>query len=83
MQWNPLTAIKNISMIVCLLLSPLSIAAPTLNIPQVSLIMTIPNHPQVMILIGNSQSMDGSLSGAIMTGSGSLSSNLSTLHKSR
>ncbi len=57
-------------------------AVPTMVIPQVSLIMSNPIHPQVLILIGNSQSMDGTLSGAIMTGSGSLSSSLSSLNNS-
>ncbi len=57
-------------------------AVPTMVIPQVSLIMSNPIHPQVLILIGNSQSMDGTLSGAIMTGSGSLSSSLSSLNSS-
>ena len=51
-------------------------------IPQISLVMASPIHPQVLILIGNSQSMDGTLSGAIMTGSGSLSSNLLSLDAS-
>jgi type IV pilus assembly protein PilY1 len=36
----------------------------------------------VVIAIGNSQSMDGDLSGAIMTGSGNLSSGLTSLYKS-
>jgi type IV pilus assembly protein PilY1 len=57
-------------------------AVPTLNIPQVPLIMASPIHPQVLILIGNSQSMDGTLSGAIMTGSGSLATGLSSLNNS-
>lgn len=39
-------------------------------------------RPQVVIAIGNSQSMDGDLSGAIMTGSGSLGSALSSLNNS-
>ncbi len=39
-------------------------------------------RPQVVIAIGNSQSMDGDLSGAIMTGSGNLSSGLTSLYKS-
>jgi len=39
-------------------------------------------RPQVVIAIGNSQSMDGNLSGAIMTGSGSLGSSLSSLNNS-
>lgn len=39
-------------------------------------------RPQVVIALGNSQSMDGNLSGAIMTGSGQLSSGLTTLYNS-
>ncbi|HEY4968278.1 MAG TPA: hypothetical protein VII35_00140, partial [Steroidobacteraceae bacterium] len=33
--------------------------------------VTIPAHPQILLAVGNSQSMDGDLSGAIYTGSGS------------
>lgn len=40
------------------------------------------NRPQIVIAIGNSQSMDGDLSGAIMTGSGQLSSGLASLYNS-
>lgn len=61
--------------------SQFTTAAP-LTIPQIPLIMASPIHPQVLILIGNSESMDGNLSGAIMTGSGSLGSNLSSLNNS-
>lgn len=57
-------------------------AAPSLTIPQVPLIISTPTHPQVLILLGNSQSMDGTLSGAIMTGSGSLGTALSSLNNS-
>jgi len=39
-------------------------------------------RPQIVIAIGNSQSMDGDLSGAIMTGSGMLSSGLTSLYNS-
>ncbi|MGC3903489.1 pilus assembly protein, partial [Legionella pneumophila] len=59
-----------------------SLYAVPLTIPQIPLIIASPIHPQVLILIGNSQSMDGNLSGAIMTGSGSLSSGLSSLYNS-
>lgn len=45
-------------------------AAPSLLISQIPLTVAIPTHPQVLFAIGNSQSMDGDLSGAIMTGSG-------------
>jgi len=50
--------------------------APT-AIAQVSLTLAIPGHPQIVIALGNSESMDGNLSGAIMTGSGSLNPALS------
>jgi type IV pilus assembly protein PilY1 len=40
------------------------------------------NRPQIVIAIGNSQSMDGDLSGAIMTGSGNLTSGLTSLYNS-
>ena len=57
--------------------------APTpLAISQVPLQLGTPIHPQVLIAIGNSESMDGNLSGAIMVGSGSLGSGLSTLNAS-
>lgn len=56
-------------------------AAP-LPISQVPLTVTQPTHPQVLFALGNSQSMDGDLSGAIMTGSGALSSALSSLNSS-
>ncbi|MEO7129528.1 MAG: PilC/PilY family type IV pilus protein [Rhodoferax sp.] len=47
--------------------------SPTpLAISQIPLQLATPIHPQVLIAIGNSESMDGNLSGAIMTGSGSL-----------
>lgn len=56
--------------------------APTVLISQVPLTVAIPAHPQVMIAIGNSQSTDGDLSGAILTGSGALSTDLSPLYNS-
>ncbi len=45
-------------------------AAPTVPISQTPMTVTIPAHPQIIIAVGNSQSVDGDLSGAIMTGSG-------------
>ena len=57
-------------------------APPPLNISQVPLTVTTPIHPQVLIALGNSESMDGNLAGAIMTGSGSLGSNLANLLQS-
>jgi type IV pilus assembly protein PilY1 len=46
---------------------------------QSPLSVAIAAHPQVIIAFANSESMDGNLSGAIMTGSGSLGSTLSEL----
>ena len=46
---------------------------------QSPLSVAIAAHPQVIIAFANSESMDGNLSGAIMTGSGSLGSSLSEL----
>lgn len=67
-----------------LMVSTLVLAAstPILNIPQIPLIMASPIHPQVLIAIGNSESMDGDLSGAIMSGSGSLTGGLTSLKNS-
>lgn len=52
---------------------------PTLSISQIPLTVASAVHPQVLFAIGNSQSMDGTLSGAIMTGSGALSSSYDSL----
>jgi len=54
--------------------TPTSIA-----IYQSPLTVAIPAHPQVVIAVGNSESMDGNLAGAILTGSGSLGNSLSEL----
>ncbi len=56
--------------------------APSLSLSQVPLQLATPVHPQVLIAIGNSESMDGNLSGAIMVGSGSLGAGLNTLNAS-
>src|SRR6185437_8216484 len=42
----------------------------------------VPAHPQVLFALANSQSVDGDLSGAIVTGSGGLAANLSALQAS-
>ena len=55
-----------------MLLSPWSI--------PVSAAATSSGRPQIVIAIGNSESMDGDLGGAIMTGSGLLSSSLNSLY---
>jgi type IV pilus assembly protein PilY1 len=48
-------------------------AAPTpVQISQVPMTITLPAHPQILLAVGNSQSMDGDLSGAIYTGSGAI-----------
>jgi type IV pilus assembly protein PilY1 len=55
-------------------------ATPTaIPISLVPLTVAIPAHPQVVIAVGNSESMDGNLNGAILTGSGSLGSLVSEL----
>ena len=54
----------------------------TLAISQVPLTVSTPAHPQVLIALGNSESMDGTLSGAIMIGSGSVPSGLASLKNS-
>src|SRR5579862_1331627 len=41
-------------------------------ISQTPLTVVMPAHPQIVLALANSESMDGNLSGAIMTGSGSL-----------
>jgi type IV pilus assembly protein PilY1 len=54
---------------------PISIATIPLTIPM-------PAHPQILFAMGNSESMDGNLSGAIMTGSGSLGAAFAGLNAS-
>ena len=55
---------------------------PTVPISQVPLTSATPTHPQVLFAMGNSESMDGDLSGAIRVGSGLLSSGLTSLYTS-
>lgn len=52
---------------------------PMLAISQTPLQMVTPTRPEIVIAVGNSQSMDGTFSGAIMTGSGSIPSNYASL----
>lgn len=59
-----------------------AVVATTLSISQVPLQLGAPVHPQVLLAVGNSESMDGNLRGAIMVGSGSLGSGLSILNAS-
>jgi type IV pilus assembly protein PilY1 len=80
--------VRNAAVVVCLAFAAgeamlIAVAAnPTLNISQVPLALTTPVRPQVLIAVGNSESMDGTLSGAIMTGSGSLTGGVSSLSTS-
>lgn len=60
----------------------LAMPVPSQTIAQVPLALVLPVRPQVLIAIGNSESMDGTLNGAILTGSGSLSASLKTLNNS-
>ena len=60
-----------------LLTTSLALNTAPWAIPQSSA-ATVP-RPQIVIAVGNSQSMDGDLGGAIMTGSGQLPSGLSSL----
>ena len=49
---------------------PALAATPLVSISNSPLTLVSPAHPQVLLAIPNSQSVDGDLSGAIMTGSG-------------
>ena len=64
------------------LMLPFVANATPLLISQYPLQLSTPTYPKVLISIGNSQSMDGVLSGAIMTGSGVMSSGLTSLRNS-
>jgi type IV pilus assembly protein PilY1 len=61
---------------------PVSAAAPPVPVSQIPLTIAIPAHPQILVAVANSESMDGNLSGAIMTGSGSLGASYSALQAS-
>jgi type IV pilus assembly protein PilY1 len=67
-----------VAALACQAVAP-AFAAPTVSISQVPLTIALPANPQVVFAIGNSQSEDGNLSGAIMTGSGSLGGNYTLL----
>ena len=78
-------AIVLVGALACLLLHPgtsQSVAVMPTQISQLPLTVAVPAHPQVVLALGNSESMDGNLSGAIMTGSGSLPAALSLLNNS-
>jgi type IV pilus assembly protein PilY1 len=61
---------------------PVLAGASPIAIAEYPLTVVVPAHPQVVLAVGNSQSMDGDLSGAIWTGSGGLAANLSGLQSS-
>ena len=62
---------------------PLFAAIPAATpVSQLPLTITIPAHPQILVAVANSESMDGNLSGAIMTGSGSIPAAFSALYTS-
>lgn len=83
-QWlsSPLKRALSLLLLCGSVITVVYAAVTPMTIPNVPLIMSSSIHPQVIIAIGNSQSMDGNLSGAIMTGSGSLTGGLSSLSNS-
>ena len=56
--------------------------APTVPISQVPMTVEIPAHPQILLAVGNSESMDGTLTGAILTGAGDVGATYSALYNS-
>lgn len=62
--------------------SPWLCAAALLTPGALAWAQAAPPRPQIVFALGNSESMDGTLSGAIMTGSGSLPSDRSSLSNS-
>jgi type IV pilus assembly protein PilY1 len=80
------TAVVLVGAIACVILGRTSHSVPApvtpTSIAQVPLTVATPAHPQIVIAVGNSQSMDGNLSGAIMTGSGALNPALTLLQAS-
>jgi type IV pilus assembly protein PilY1 len=78
-------AIVLLGALACVLLDRTTATAAAVTptqISQVPLTVAVPAHPQVVLAIGNSESMDGNLSGAIMAGSGSLPASMSLLQNS-
>jgi type IV pilus assembly protein PilY1 len=78
-------AIVLVGALACVLLHPMtsqSAAVMPTQISQLPLTIAVPSHPQVVLALGNSESMDGNLSGAIMTGSGSLPNTMNLLQAS-
>jgi type IV pilus assembly protein PilY1 len=60
----------------------LATAPPTVAVSQVPMTVEIPAHPQILLAVGNSQSMDGTLTGAILTGAGDVGAAYSALYNS-
>lgn len=59
--------------LVCMPVLSLAASAPQVSISNIPMTLVQPTPPQVLLAVTNSQSMDGDLSGAIMTGSGAVS----------
>jgi type IV pilus assembly protein PilY1 len=60
------------AVLICWSSNVMAAAPAPLQISQVPMTITLPAHPQILLALGNSQSMDGDLSGAIYTGSGQI-----------
>jgi type IV pilus assembly protein PilY1 len=67
---------------ISMLAANLSASAAPLALAQSPLVMPPGGTPEILFAIDNSESMDGNLGGAIMTGSGSLSAALGSLANS-
>ena len=67
---------------IAMLAGYMPVMAAPLNLAQFPLVLPPGGTPQILFAIGNSGSMDGDLSGAIMTGSGSLGAPLNSLQNS-
>lgn len=77
----PLRVVGIVLFLACAL-PTVTMALPSLSISQFPLQLATPIRPQILIEIGNSQSMDAALSGPIMVGSGALGSSLNSLQDS-
>jgi type IV pilus assembly protein PilY1 len=78
----PLLTAAGITMLVVWPIPLFAAPPPAVPVSQIPLTITIPAHPQVLVAVANSESMDGNLSGAIMAGSGSLGPALAGLNAS-
>ncbi|GAC1305464.1 MAG: PilC/PilY family type IV pilus protein [Steroidobacteraceae bacterium] len=76
------TGACGVAVLTTLLAAAPSAATAATSISQVPLTIVIPAHPQILLAVANSQSMDGDLSGAIMPGSGALGASYTALNAS-